>query len=64
MAEKAVKDLKEGDTIIFDGQEYQVKKLEISNVGKFGNRKCRVELTGKPGNKIIIKLADELVEYR
>ena len=57
------KDLKKGDKARIDGADYTVEKILISDVGKHGNKKCRIEAKDSEGNmKILIRVAEEEVE--
>ena len=51
---KKAKDLKKGDKIKIAGKEFEVEDIEISDIGKQGVRKCRIEAKPKDGDKIII----------
>lgn len=63
MAEKLVKDLKQGDKILIESELFSIKKLEFSNIGKHGKAKCRIEAVNDSGDeKIIIKIAEDTIE--
>lgn len=57
--EKQLKDLKPGEKIKFEDNEYTVKSVEVSNVGKHGRSKCRlVVLTKNKEEKVLVRLSD------
>lgn len=51
---KQAKDLKKGDKITLAEQECLVDSIEISDIGKQGKRKVRIEATTKSNEKIVI----------
>tara|TARA_Y100000310_G_scaffold343159_1_gene449497 strand:- start:9353 stop:9544 length:192 start_codon:yes stop_codon:yes gene_type:complete len=54
------KDLKKGDKITIDSENYTVESTEVSKVGKLGKAKCRIEALDKDyQKKIFIVMADE-----
>lgn len=54
MMGKQAKDLTKGEKIIVAGQECTVNDIEISEIGKHGKRKCRLDLITSRGEKIVI----------
>ena len=55
--------LKKGNHILFNNEECVIDNIEISNIGKHGKAKCRLELiSSKKEKKVIIVLADEKFE--
>lgn len=40
---KLARDLKKGDKIVIAGEVCTIETLEISEIGKHGKRKCRIE---------------------
>ena len=57
--QKQAKDLKVGDKILMAGEELIITFLEISDLGKQGTKKCRIEAKKKDGEKVaIIRPAD------
>ena len=54
MAKKQAKDLKKGDKVIVAGKEFSIENIEISDIGKQGKRKVRLELKDDKGGKLII----------
>ena len=57
-----IKDLKENDVFILEGEEYTVKKIEVSKIGKHGRSKVRVEVKTKSGDdKILIRVSTEQI---
>lgn len=56
---KLAKDLQKGDKILIAGQECTVEDIEISEIGKHGKRKVRIEaVTQKQERIVIIRLED------
>jgi len=51
---KQAKELKKGDKIKIAGKIYEIIEFEISNIGKHGKRKCRIEAQTEKGEKLII----------
>ncbi len=51
---KLAKDLKKGDTINLAGKKVKVMSIEISDIGKQGTKKCRIEAVTPEGEKIAI----------
>jgi translation elongation factor P/translation initiation factor 5A len=51
---KLAKDLKKGEKIILAGQTCIVQDIEISEIGKQGKRKVRIEALTEKGEKIVI----------
>lgn len=51
---KEAKELKQGDKVKIAGQECTVSEIELSDIGKHGKRKCRIELLTSRGEKIVI----------
>jgi len=51
---KLAKDLKKGEKIILAGQACVVQDIELSEIGKQGKRKCRIEAATEKGEKIVI----------
>ena len=51
---KQAKDLIKGDRIIVGGEELIVESIELSEIGKQGTRKCRIEAVKKDGEKVVI----------
>jgi len=51
---KLAKDLKKGEKIILAGQTCVVQDIEISEIGKQGKRKVRIEAATEKGEKIVI----------
>lgn len=57
MKKKAI-DLKKGDKIIMLGKTWEVVNSELSEIGKQGSRKCRLELVSNGEDLVIIRPAD------
>jgi len=51
---KKIKDLKKGDKIVIAGKECIVENIEISDIGKHGKRKCRLEVKTDKNEKVVI----------
>lgn len=51
---KTAKDVKVGDLITIAGEKLSVISVEISDIGKQGKRKCRIEAQKSNGEKVII----------
>ena len=51
---KQAKDLQAGDKIKIADQGCTVHAIEISDIGKHGKRKCRIEAETAAGEKIVI----------
>jgi translation elongation factor P/translation initiation factor 5A len=51
---KQAKDLVKGEKILVSNQECVVNDIEISEIGKHGKRKCRLDLATSRGDKLVI----------
>ena len=51
---KQAKDLKPGENINIAGQICKILNTELSDIGKQGKRKCRLELLTDKNEKIVI----------
>jgi len=51
---KQAKDLEKGDRIIIAEQKCLIEDKEISDIGKHGKRKVRIEAKTEKGEKIVI----------
>ena len=51
---KQAKDLKKGDKIILAGQTCLVETIEISDIGKQGSKKVRLEAVTSKGERIVL----------
>jgi len=51
---KQAKDLKKNDKIIVAGNKCLIENIEISDIGKQGKKKVRMELKTEKGEKIIL----------
>ena len=51
---RTAKDLKKGDKVAVAGKKCFVESIEVSDIGKQGKRKVRLELKTEDGEKIII----------
>lgn len=47
-------DLKPGDSIALAGERLNVTSVEISDIGKQGVKKCRIEAVKSSGEKIVL----------
>ena len=51
---KLAKDLKLEDKIVIADQKCTVKEVEVSEIGKHGKRKVRIEAITEQGQRIVI----------
>lgn len=51
---KLAKELKKGDKIIVAGKLFSIEIIELSEIGKQGTRKVRLELVDEKKEKIVI----------
>ncbi len=51
---KLAKELKKGDKIIAAGKLFSIEIIELSEIGKQGTRKVRLELVDEKKEKIVI----------
>ena len=51
---KKAKELKKGDKVKIGGKSFLVEVLEISEIGKQGTRKVRIEAKSESGEKLVI----------
>lgn len=51
---KQAKEIKKGDKIRIADKKCIVEAIELSDIGKQGKRKCRLEIKTEDGEKIII----------
>ena len=51
---KNAKDLKKSDRIIVAGQKCLIDNIELSEIGKQGTKKVRLELKTEKGEKLVI----------
>ena len=56
---KQAKELQQGDKIQIADQEFLVKGVEISEIGKQGKRKVRIEASNNQNEKIVIIRPDD-----
>lgn len=56
---KQAKDLQKGDKIIIADQQCIIQSIELSDIGKQGKRKCRIEALTLKSEKIIIIRPDD-----
>ncbi len=52
---KQAKDIKKGDKIKILDKEWLVENIEISDIGKQGSKKCRLELSHQSEKMAIIR---------
>lgn len=55
---KLARDLKKGDEIVIAGEGCIVENIEMSEIGKHGKRKCRIEAR-KPNKEIVVIIRPE-----
>ena len=51
---KKAKDRKKRNTIIVPGSKCVIQNIEISDIGKHGKRKCRIEAKDSKNKKIVV----------
>jgi translation elongation factor P/translation initiation factor 5A len=51
---KQAKDIKKGDFVMIGGKKCSIDSFEMSDVGKQGKRKCRIEVKTPEGEKIVL----------
>lgn len=61
-----IKDLQKKDIFILEGEEYKVKNIEVSKVGKHGRAKVRLEVINTKTNeeRVLIRVSIEKVEKK
>jgi len=47
-------ELKKGDKIIVAGRKFTVENIELSDIGKQGTKKCRLELIDEKREKLVV----------
>lgn len=51
---KQAKDLKKGDKINIAGKSYVIEAFELSEIGKQGKRKVRIEAVNEENKKLVL----------
>lgn len=51
---KKAKELKKGDQLLIGGEKLTVESTELSDIGKHGTQKCRIEAVKSNGERIVI----------
>ncbi len=51
---KKAKELVKGDIVLIGGEELKIENIEISDIGKQGTRKCRIEAIKKDRQKVVL----------
>lgn len=60
-----IQELKKGDIFVLDNEEYKVKSIEVSKVGKHGRSKVRLEVIDSNNEeKVLIRVSTEKVEKK
>ena len=54
MANKKAKELKVGDEITIAGEKVIISAVEVSDIGKQGTKKVRIEAKKANGDKIVV----------
>ncbi len=54
MTKRKAKDLKVGDTISIASKKCTIQSIEISDIGKQGTRKVRLELVTPEGERVVV----------
>lgn len=57
------KDVKEGDKITNEGAVFEIKKIQISKIGKHGRSKCRLEVVNKETKEELILIKPSEQEF-
>ncbi len=47
-------EIKSGDVILMSGENLKVTSVELSDIGKQGTQKCRIEALKSSGDKVVI----------
>ena len=55
---KKAQELQTGDSVNILGKIWVIRGIEISDIGKQGSKKCRLELESKGEKMVIIRPAD------
>jgi len=61
---KEAKDLTEGDEILVFGKKGKIEKIEISDIGKQGKKKVRIELKIGEEKTVLIRPEDYPFEIK
>lgn len=62
---KPAKDIKKGDKLVIAGEVLTVESVELSDLGKQGSQKCRIEAKKGNGEKIVmVRPADYPLETK
>lgn len=61
-----IQELKKGDVFVLDNEQYKVKSIEVSKIGKHGRAKVRLEVVNMKNNeeKVLIRISTEKVEKK
>ena len=51
---KKASELKQGDKVVIAGKKCVIKGIELSEIGKHGSKKCRIEAESESGEKVVI----------
>jgi len=51
---KKANELAKGDKIKIAGKNFAIENIELSEIGKQGTKKCRIEAKNEAGEKIVI----------
>lgn len=62
---KKAEEVKKGDVVVMAGEKLKVIASELSDIGKQGTKKCRLELEKTNGEKMaIVRPADYPIEVQ
>jgi translation elongation factor P/translation initiation factor 5A len=56
---KLAKELQQGDRIQIGDQKFLIQNTEISDIGKQGKRKVRIEASNQQGEKLVVIRPDD-----
>ena len=61
-----IQELKKEDIFVLDNENYKVKEIEVSRIGKHGRAKVRLEVVNLRNNeeKVMIRVSTEKVEKK
>ncbi len=51
---KQAKDLKKGENVIIAGKKFTIESVELSEIGKQGKRKVRIEARSESGEQVVV----------
>ena len=51
---RKAKEIKKGDRVTVGGKKFTVENIELSDIGKQGTKKCRLELIDEKGERLVV----------